>query len=67
MEDQPKDQLLFWILGAVALIASSVTCIVLLERRCAKWQRVMDQALQDWEGEGGAGPIEPEATLEAVE
>jgi hypothetical protein len=66
VEDRQKDQSLFWICGALALIASSVTCIVLLESRRARRQRVMDQALQDWEGEGGAVPVEPEATLEPV-
>jgi hypothetical protein len=67
VEDRQKDQSLLWIFGAVALITSSVCCIVLLERRRGPRQRAMDQALSDWEGEGGAVPVEPEAMLEPVE
>lgn len=53
MKSKPNYSLCL-IAGAVALIAGSVACITLVERRRARNQRGLEDDVQNWEAEGGA-------------
>ena len=45
---------LWLITGALSLIASSVACMTLMERRRDRDLRALESDVQNWEGEGGA-------------
>lgn len=48
------------IIAALAIIASSAAWIVSSRRRGAAARQVVEEALQTWEAEGGAVPIDDE-------
>jgi hypothetical protein len=45
---------LWLIAGALGLIASSVACMTLVERRRGRELRALENDVQNWEAEGGA-------------